>query len=85
MDIAALKEAEERIIKLTQASHYSEEIKALKDSQPLNRQSSIVSLASFPDKSGIMHTGGKANKSLALVYSLVVCIVLYYVITAVIL
>lgn len=66
LDTAELEEVKEVIIKLAQASHYSEAIKALKDSPPLKRQSSIVSLTPFLDKSGIMRIGGRASKSLAL-------------------
>ncbi|XP_067940558.1 uncharacterized protein [Watersipora subatra] len=66
LDVFLLQEAEKIVIKLTQREYYRDELKALRSSQSVHKQSSLLCLTPFLDKQGMMRIGGRARRSLVL-------------------
>ncbi|XP_011687096.1 PREDICTED: uncharacterized protein LOC105449538 [Wasmannia auropunctata] len=57
-----INNAEKRILKVLQASHFSDEIKKLKNKAPINK-SKIANLNPFIDDDGLMRVGGRLQMS----------------------
>ncbi|XP_076246269.1 uncharacterized protein LOC143186476 [Calliopsis andreniformis] len=63
LTIEELRHANERIIKLTQASVFSKEINQLKTGKDLQPGSKLISLRPFLDDKGILRVGGRLQNS----------------------
>lgn len=57
-----VKEAEARLIALVQATRFSDEIRKIKDNQPI-KQSRIANLSPFLDDQGLLRVGGRLQNS----------------------
>ena len=55
--------AEEQLLRLIQAKHFSSEISALKSKKPVAKSSRVRNLSPFLDERGIMRVGGRLRKT----------------------
>lgn len=58
-----IREAETFVLKQIQQEFFSKEINSLKSGKPLNKDTSISTLAPFLDENGLMCVGGRLNKA----------------------
>lgn len=60
---AEISEAEIRLLKLLQATEFTDELRVIKENKILTGRSRIVSLSPFADENGLIRVGGRLQKA----------------------